>query len=219
MSNSSDPWHPGVAADIEATYSTLFLPQLSYIEFGCLMLVIYEYLLTFSTEYYQIWCRKWTIPSVLYLVNRYTLYLLVPTTWFADYMAPDSSVSTMLQCSIAQGFHLTFVFILGTVTTVFMVLRVHAINTGNGQWFWTVLLILMTLIAIPFIMGCGKSYSIGLVGTTIVAGITLYRTAASALAARKANLPNSLSYYLLRDGTTYYLYVVWFTTGRAQITG
>lgn len=61
------------------------------------VLVFYEYLLTFSTEYYQIWCRKWTIPSVLYLVNRYTLYLLVPTTWFADYVAPDSSVSTMLQ--------------------------------------------------------------------------------------------------------------------------
>ena len=39
-------------------------------------LVLYDYLLTFDRELDLIWRRKWTGPSVLFVVNRYSALML-----------------------------------------------------------------------------------------------------------------------------------------------
>ena len=43
-------------------------------------LTLYEYLLTFNAERRVIWGRKLTLPSMLFLLNRYSLWLFSMST-------------------------------------------------------------------------------------------------------------------------------------------
>lgn len=65
---------------------------------SCLtVLIVYEYLLTFEAERRVIWPRKLTVPTALFLFNRYCLLLfgLSMSLWFfVSY--DDDSVSSIL---------------------------------------------------------------------------------------------------------------------------
>ncbi|KAI0752037.1 hypothetical protein C8Q74DRAFT_1211759, partial [Fomes fomentarius] len=102
------------------------------------VLVAYEYSLTISVEYRVIWCRKFTIPSILYLINRYTLFVLVVLVWLADYP---------FRCTIVGDLLMTLALTMRIARTGFLVLRMHVIN--NHRWFWTVLLAGLALATIP----------------------------------------------------------------------
>ncbi|KAI0742546.1 hypothetical protein C8Q80DRAFT_1189254 [Daedaleopsis nitida] len=222
-------------------YQTLLIPHIAYIQLGCVALVFYEYLLTFRREYRVIWSRRLTIPSLLFLLNRYALFLLAIAILMAEYTPLDVSLSQP-RCRVLDRFQRAATMPISVLNTVFFALRIHAIN--NHKWFWTTLLLFLGSLDVPFnIVGITKVYyvsnhglpflgclgdenwpwerclndmatgaSIALeannyVGAILEIGIIWYRTGA-VYAARRLDLQPSLSYYLLRDGTTYFLCVV-----------
>ncbi|RDX46002.1 hypothetical protein OH76DRAFT_1356717 [Lentinus brumalis] len=166
-----------------------------------LALIIYEHLLTLASERRAIWDRPWSIPTILFLLNRYLLLLFALAVFLWGFVPwQTDSVS-------------------GVDRDLFMALRIHAIN--NHRWYWTILLILLGSVEIPpnivrlvifsfplsKIEGCHLptvlvAVSISsFISNVLVVGITWYRTLGLVLAARKVNMRTSLGYYLLRDGT------------------
>ncbi|RPD76901.1 hypothetical protein L226DRAFT_459825, partial [Lentinus tigrinus ALCF2SS1-7] len=163
-------------------------------------LIVYEHLLTLEDERRVIWARPWSIPTILFLLNRYLLLLfgLSLLLWGFITWETDSIIFLIADCTLV----------------VFMALRTHTIN--NYRWFWTILLILLGCVDIPPNIStdrCNTPVMIAVsiasfIGSVIVVVITWYRTAGLVLASRKVNMRRSLGYYLLRDGSPSIFFVV-----------
>ncbi|TFK80296.1 hypothetical protein K466DRAFT_533121 [Polyporus arcularius HHB13444] len=214
-----------------------FMPQGYYVELGCIALIIYEHLLTLASERRAIWDRPWSIPTILFLLNRYLLLLFALAVFLWGFV-PWQTDSV---CRFPAILQVITPMAIMAVTMVFMALRIHAIN--NHRWYWTIMLILLGSVEIPpnivlltqsqYVAirpsglpygGCAEaSYEedrldkpvwkrvlvavsiSSFIANVLVVGITWYRTLGLVLAARKVNMRTSLGYYLLRDGTTYFL--------------
>lgn len=62
-------------------------------------LIVYEYLLTIQSEHRVIWGRKLTVPTALFLINRYSLLLLALSISLWAFVAWSSdAVSRMSLC-------------------------------------------------------------------------------------------------------------------------
>ncbi|RPD60914.1 hypothetical protein L227DRAFT_610989 [Lentinus tigrinus ALCF2SS1-6] len=105
-----------------------FMPQGYYVEVACIGLIVYEHLLTLEDERRVIWARPWSIPTILFLLNRYLLLLFG-------------------FCRLPGVLQIVTPLAMIIVNTVFMALRTHTIN--NYRWFWTILLILLGCVDIP----------------------------------------------------------------------
>ncbi|TBU46843.1 hypothetical protein BD309DRAFT_953302 [Dichomitus squalens] len=234
MNASSDPiqsWTPTLVAE---KLDQAFFPAGCRLEMACVALIIYEYILTFPAEHRVIWKRRLTIPTVLFLLNRYCLMLFgLSIALWAFVVWEDDSV-----CRFPNVSQQLFGTLLDATQAVFMALRIHTIN--NRKWFWTALILLLGLspvppnviemfpsrpMALPWpLTGCAETiYSKGnlnnpvwtrvvisvqlcsYVANFVVVAITWYRTAGIAIAARKARLRTSLVSLILRDGTTYFI--------------
>ncbi|KAL1937946.1 hypothetical protein VTO73DRAFT_12696 [Trametes versicolor] len=68
---------------VAEVFHRAFAPEGFWIEMGCVALIVYEYLLTVRVESKVIWRRKLTIPTTLFLINRYilALYALSISLW------------------------------------------------------------------------------------------------------------------------------------------
>ncbi|KAI0668954.1 hypothetical protein C8Q78DRAFT_978330, partial [Trametes maxima] len=166
-------------------------------------IVVYEYLLTFQMERRVIWNRKLTVPTVLYLLNRYTLLLFALDLALWVFVSWDKDPLTCIYRN----------------SLAFSALRIHAINNQNK--FWTILIFLLGFLPVPPNIvrtdQSGQSATFRLrsyeltrlaVATEVsvilmeilVLGITWYRTAGIVIEAKKVQLETSLVSLMLRDG-------------------
>ncbi|KAI0830060.1 hypothetical protein BC628DRAFT_1336827 [Trametes gibbosa] len=214
----TDDTSPEFVADV---LRRAFIPEGFWIEMGVVAVIAYEYLLTIRIESKVIWRRKLTIPTGLYLFNRYALVLFAVATslWaFVSWQSPTIS----MQASY----------------TAFSALRIHAIN--NHNWPITILILCLGAVALPQsvaailasrrllvvpppLSGCAVAVwswdglnesawsrvqiaaevSIILMDIVVLV-VTWYRTAGIIMLARKAQLATSLARQMLRDGTTFF---------------
>ncbi|KAI0702701.1 hypothetical protein C8Q76DRAFT_632572, partial [Earliella scabrosa] len=173
------------------------------------VIVIYEHIFTAQEEYRVIWRRSFSAPSVLFLINHYTLlvvsimYLTTCFAWWPDDYILSSSMIPLL-----------------TSLPVITAVRVHAIN--NRNWFWTIIVlalgtgtVLGNLVS-PLIVLSGVCPHLLLsealiptiiVGTNspitldaVVLAITWYRTAGTFDHAQAPSRSNPVMFTLLRDG-------------------
>ncbi|KAI0752011.1 hypothetical protein C8Q74DRAFT_1211700, partial [Fomes fomentarius] len=159
-------------------------------------LVLYEHMISAQQEYQVIWRRKFSVPMVLFVVNRYLLVI--------------HSVLFILWYLIIA------ICVLNGYLPVFTAVRVHAINRRN--WYCTSVVLMLGICAIPknIVSTTQSGYHMGndligvvtlstrilhrIVQNVVVLGITWYRTYGVVIAAWKAKCATSVVSVMLRDG-------------------
>ncbi|KAI0702680.1 hypothetical protein C8Q76DRAFT_755343 [Earliella scabrosa] len=231
-SSSNPPSVNLTSADLVSLYQYLWIPQTQYLAVGSSALIIYEHLLTVHEESRVIWRSRYTVPTVLFFINRFALlavaglYLVSSFNWWGE----------DLVCATITRALSSLTVILDMVNIVFSALRIHAIN--NRNWWLTALVFILGFVSVPAniaqlstaSIGTGNPLAVGCYSTqgieqdpqlwyrvalavricviaqiVLVLGITWYRTAGVVLLARSANVDTSLISVLLRDGTMYFL--------------
>ena len=84
------------------------------------MLIVYEYVLTFDKELRVIWGRRFTIPTILFLANRYLAFVFVLSICMST-LFPWAENNTEVRSSTAShvsGYCRTEGFTLGVSTIV-----------------------------------------------------------------------------------------------------
>ncbi|KAI0752010.1 hypothetical protein C8Q74DRAFT_1308021 [Fomes fomentarius] len=159
------------------------------------LLIIYEHILTAEQEYRMIWKRNFSVPCVLFLVNRYTLLLVSILNILSYWIWWQDDIS----CAILIRMLSILMVLLDFVNVIFMMLRMHVIN--NRNWYWTVSLFVIGCLAIPVnLVPSIVAYARSIVLDIMVIAITWYRTFVIVKSARKANMNTSVASVLLRDG-------------------
>ncbi|OSD03795.1 hypothetical protein PYCCODRAFT_1458371 [Trametes coccinea BRFM310] len=226
-------WEGLTAQDIVTVYEELWIPQVHYMDVASITLVVYDYLLTCSAELQVVWRRKYSLPSMLYLLNRYGLFVAISVYYLADMVTWKTDKS----CQVLSMTLDILVSLLYMIYAAFSALRVHAIN--NRNWWWTSLVFCLGLVAVPgnlasynsdivtgypLVTACFAPMDTGgtvidatvwkryefaaraclILMDVIVLAITWYRTVDVVRAARKANIKSSLMSVMLRDGSMYF---------------
>ncbi|KAI9061839.1 hypothetical protein FKP32DRAFT_1630352 [Trametes sanguinea] len=226
-------WDGLTAQDIVTIYHELWIPQVHYVDIAGITLVAYDFVLTCNAELQVVWRRPYSLPSILFLLNRYGLFVGIVVYYLAD-MIPWK---TDRSCQVLSVTLDVLASLLYAIHAAFSALRVHAIN--NRNWWWTSLVFFLGLVAVP---GNLASYNSGIVtgyplvtacfepmdgdGSAIdavvwkryefaaraclilmdvvVLAVTWYRTLGVVRAAKKANIKSSLMSVMLRDGSMYF---------------
>ncbi|KAH9916400.1 uncharacterized protein BXZ73DRAFT_81084 [Epithele typhae] len=152
------------------------IPSIPYIFAACVALLLYEHALTFADEYRVIWRRKLSIPTCLFILNRYgaLVYILGLLLWGYVHWGEESNQG----CDFSGVMQFIAVFGVGLGDLVFVALRIHVINARNR--FWTTVIIMLGLTTVPLniilmirnenlpmpepIMGCGNKARVSNLG-------------------------------------------------------
>lgn len=197
----------------------------AYLLNSCLVLIVYEYVITFGDEVVTVWKRKMNATSLLLISVRWAML------FNAILMHIPAKASTCQGVAILT----TIPVLIGFVqTALFSALRVFAI--WNRSYFWALLVLVLGLA--PFITNvyaraiAQYQYMTGIITACAVIEpltlqqnkILLYTTRASLIAADlivlvltwirtfsqlreswRLKLPSSVSGLLLRDGTCFFI--------------
>ncbi|EJF58733.1 hypothetical protein DICSQDRAFT_139175, partial [Dichomitus squalens LYAD-421 SS1] len=109
-----------------------------YVDVACIVLILYDHLLTFEAEQRVIWGRKLSIPTLLFLLSFFALSLVLGNLngWDSDQL-----------CRFSGVLNLVVIIAMQLVDGLFLTLRIHFVN--GHRWFWTVLLFFLSCAAVP----------------------------------------------------------------------
>ncbi|KAJ8473870.1 hypothetical protein ONZ51_g7598 [Trametes cubensis] len=203
--SASDAYAAEIKTLINETYYTL----------AAFALLSFEYVITFDREVRLVWGRKVTGATVLYVLNRYWLFLEYITQVVTTFPISEKLVFSILQSCDVVG----YMVIVGNagppfIWAAFSALRGYALS---GRKSWVALIIL--LFYVPHIaLTCSlvrdsnapaavtiASRTCLIVGDLIVLAVTWQSTFNIARAARMARMRVSLTYSILTDGTLYFV--------------
>ncbi|KAI0744529.1 hypothetical protein C8Q76DRAFT_3515 [Earliella scabrosa] len=139
--NLKGTWYvPIPISSIAHSFPSNRASQTDYLTVASVVLIVCEHISTAQQEYEMVWKRKLSLPTALFIINRYVLmilaaiYPLSTLAWWQDDWLPsdfereDQPQRSALDCQL------------------FTSMRVHAIN--DRKWSWTFLVSLLGLIAI-----------------------------------------------------------------------
>ena len=106
--------------------------------------MVYDYLLTLDMELRVIWGNKRSIPTMLFLTNRYALWLFCLTAVLRDLVQWNSAT----MCYIVSITTVLITILLVLVIALFLSMRIHAIN--GRRWFWSCLVFLLASATAPY---------------------------------------------------------------------
>jgi len=151
--------------DDSAYYSLQFENISNFSITATTVVVYYDFLLTFSDEVRYIWTRKFTLPTLLFIINRYTTLLSCITLMLQilPYQLSMTQPLGNMICGITLRAYeaVSLVFLLNAA--VFMALRMYAIWTHDLRIFIGVLFLGLSSPAL-------NAYYF----TTIVSGVVMY---------------------------------------------
>jgi len=198
----------------------------------CAVLLLHEYTITIGQEVELIWWRRWTGPSVLFILNRFSMALQV--TAFVNHMFANGAI--LQNCKFGQVWVGTAVVFSAIIWAAFSALRVYAL--GGQSWILAMLVWIPAMFSPVAYLGdvinvrytqfqladnvvfCDTIGNWSLKSTlrgeiavrassifvdVVILLVTWWKTYATTRMAREANLEKSLSQLLLRDGTLYFL--------------
>ncbi|KAI1790832.1 hypothetical protein LXA43DRAFT_462680 [Ganoderma leucocontextum] len=141
MSNSTTV----LADELVQELNALFIPTGYYLDVVSIALTAYEHLLTLDTERRVIWGRKLSFPSILFLFNRYLLWMFCISSFLWGLVEWNSSKVT---CYMAGFLNILITTFLVLLIAVFLSVRIHVIN--GHRWFWTCLVFALSSVSEPY---------------------------------------------------------------------
>jgi len=234
-SNSSD-----AALELVAEYSSLILSDRSTV--ASVALLLWDYALTLDHEIINIWTPRLTGTAAVFLINRYCF--LVSTVLDAFILLyPGLTNSTCVR--MVNGYYVLGAVASVTSMALFA-LRIFAIY--EQSWLLLGVLGAVGVARVvtglvrnfalsypvtnaPTVAGCGVETTnpgylrfatadvvLILAFDTLVFLLTLYKTSFQVVQARRLKMRNGLAYFLLRDGTLYYLPLVACTAAQVCLS-
>ncbi|OBZ69330.1 hypothetical protein A0H81_10860 [Grifola frondosa] len=180
------------ATEVIAEYQNYFIGAAC--DMATLSLIFYEYIVTFDREVQSIWGRKFTGATVLFILNRYLMFLKYPIN-FASYFPVTDKVP------------------IGT--NIYLYSRQTSANYPlpiGCSWFNDipdeVYIIPLDRHQLSPVLVVTRASLI--LSDVIVLAITWWKTYEIKRAASQANLTASLAMLLLRDGTLYFVVLLTF---------
>ncbi|OCH84999.1 hypothetical protein OBBRIDRAFT_347294 [Obba rivulosa] len=169
-----------------------------YTYFAALVVAVYEYFLTLGDEISLVWSTQWSFTKVLFLVNRYLLFVDGPLLVQANFYHSDL-ISCITKYRVAM-----YIFTVGvTIPGVLLAVRTYAIWRSKR-----VVLYILIFLQIGFLVG-------GLVVAHEALQIHLVIAVLTIIQQRRAadDLPqvSPLVKTLYRDGLVFYLAMLAFS--------
>jgi len=215
-----------IAQELEAVVPLIYF--YNYVIVGTTAMWAYDFLLTFGQEVSHIWTRNATGTSILFVLNRY-LFLFYNVVNVLQTFLPNPGNS----CNWIIDLSGILAAIVSGTSAGLLALRIFAI--WNSAWGPFLLLLTLAVARIVLglvrnfaystattddpLAGCSSvvvndtlytrfaaaDNSLVLAFESIVFILTIIKTFSQVLQARRLQLANGLSYFLLRDGTIYYV--------------
>ncbi|KAF8437126.1 hypothetical protein L210DRAFT_2356074 [Boletus edulis BED1] len=136
-----------MSSDIQSAFQLFILAN--YLSLAGITAVVYDYILTFSSEVEYVWCQRWTWVSTMFVVVRYIgLYWIVTAALTSTLFVPGPvEVGKVMYLSYYWAF-----FVYLSTADLLMILRVYAMWNQSRTILCVLLLvyIIQTLVTVVF---------------------------------------------------------------------
>ncbi|TFY59207.1 hypothetical protein EVJ58_g5932 [Rhodofomes roseus] len=193
----------------------------NYCELATCMLIFFEHIVTLPDEIRFIWRRKLTMSSLIFLLNRYILFLyglvnvvgVIPWTTnigsdaFSGFVCASDAERKTCRCAAIIMLYTVFTLLLYAITPIFSTLRVYAIAGRKWHFALATFLTGMVAVASNLVMTIATRVC-SIVSDLLVIVVTWWRTYALKREADRLHMRASLATLLLRDGTIYFVAIL-----------
>ncbi|KZT67915.1 hypothetical protein DAEQUDRAFT_812451 [Daedalea quercina L-15889] len=206
---------------VVSTSETSFFQN--YLSLAPIVLIVYDYFLTFDKEVRLLWSRKLhRAAAVLFILIRFDLlgYVVAvllglatcPTPRSSQFGAHQYSPESLLPCVVANGLSAIGLFMLSIVlTAIVSTMRVYAVSGKNK--YVTILTLFLGIVsaATGFYEAQAESYlyptsRISAIASDVVVLAATWRNTfhTMKLKLRGQSVERRITWYFLRDGTFYF---------------
>ncbi|KAH9840607.1 uncharacterized protein C8Q71DRAFT_904709 [Rhodofomes roseus] len=145
----------------------------NYCELATCMLIFFEHIVTLPDEIRFIWRRKLTMSSLIFLLNRYILFLyglvnvvgVIPWTTnigsdaFSGFVCASDAERKTCRCAAIIMLYTVFTLLLYAITPIFSTLRVYAI--AGRKWHFALATFLTGMVAVASNLANAVQASLG----------------------------------------------------------